>query len=191
MPIIFSILISIILVSCGYRPGLGPVQARRHSIAVPYVCGDCDGLFTAEVVRQIAISGAFYYSDSCADFVLKVKLLERDDESIGFRYETDQNGNIGRRIVASEDRAELIAEIELVESGSCKAVLGPVCFNACMDYDFAPETSADTFGPPADLQTITRFSLGQLDYREAAADAVRVPLYRQLAKQIVDYLSGV
>lgn len=187
--VIFSIFISIFLVSCGYRPGLGPMQGRQHRIAVPYVCGDRDGMFTSEIVRQIAISGCYCYSDSCADVVLKVKLLDREDVSIGFRYETDQYGNVGQRLVASEDRAELIAEIELLRSGSCQPILGPVCLKACMNYDFAPETSADTFGPPSDLQTITRFSLGQLDYREAAADAVRMPLYRQLAKQVVDYIS--
>jgi len=177
------------LVSCGYRPGLGDAQYCRSSITVPYVCGDRDGTFTAELIRELVGSGAYRYQDCSGDLILKARIMDRTDESIGFRYETDQFGNVGKRLVASEDRAVLIAEISLVDGKTLSNLLGPVCIRAAVDYDFAPETSAEAFGFPLPTQTITRFSLGQLDFREAAAETVRTPLYRQLAKEIVDYIS--
>lgn len=110
-------------------------------------------------------------------------------ESIGYRYETSQTGEIGKRLVASEDRAHLSTEITLLDAQTNRVVLGPVCLQTSLDYDYIPETSAQIFGLPAQAQTLTRFSLGQLDFRDAAGDAAKTPLYRKMAKQIIDYIS--
>lgn len=177
--IVLFLLLSVMLTSCGYR--LGPASAldTNRSIMVPYVKGDLDGTFTQELIREVCRTTELRYSSCGGDMILCASLIDRREEPIGYRYERNYEDQVGKRLVTSEERVTLTAEVKIIDARTQKVVVGPYCISERINYDFAPETSP---------QNETRPSLGQLDFRPAALNAARVPLHRSLAKKIVDFL---
>lgn len=164
------------LTSCGYRMGNNSCLTSCKTIAVPYVCGDFDGLFTSELIKQLSLNGLTYTS-CLSDYTLEVT-LSRKDEAIGYRFERTFEDQLGKRLVATEERVTLCATFTLLDRCGRK-IMGPCMVSDFLDFDFQPETSP---------QNQTRSSLGQLDFLKAASDAARVPVQRLLAKKLVDFL---
>ncbi|MDR3624022.1 MAG: LPS assembly lipoprotein LptE [Chlamydiales bacterium] len=179
MKLLLFLVVGLFFCSCGYRLGSSSCLDTNKTIMIPYVRGDLDGTFTQELIKQVSRTTELRYVSSCADYILCVTFVDRKEDAIGYRYERTYENQLGKRLVASEERVTLIAKVELMDFRTKKVIAGPFCIADSINYDFAPETSP---------QNDTTFSLGQLDFKPAAVDAARAPLHRSLAKKIVDYL---
>lgn len=165
--------------SCGYRLGHGAFAEKYSTINIPYVEGDKEGKFTAELVRQLSHSGAFEYKENGADLLLKVRILDFHDENVGFQYARDEEGKLVNRIIPSEARIRVLAEVSLEEEATGKVLLGPRKFSSEETFDFDSDMREEN---------LISFSLGQFNTIDAARDLAIRPLGISLAGKIVDYL---
>lgn len=171
--------ITCLLTSCHYQSGLVSDAREKKTICIPYAKDDGDGTFTAILCEKMTKRGLFRVNRRTGDLKLLISLDRPSTESVGFRYETDLDGNLGQRLVASEEELKIKATIELIDQRNCTRILGPLCVKEDMRFDFAPDTSP---------QTDTTFSAGQLDFEPAAKDAALEPLYYRLADKICELL---
>lgn len=167
------------LTSCQYQFGRGELSQSYSTLSVPYAEGDLKGELTADVVRKLSSSGAFRYVDSDGDLILKIKIIELNDENIGFRYDRKRTGQRKHNIVPTETRISIAAEVQIVEACSGTILRGPTRITASTDFDHTYYTTWDE---------INVFSMGQLSDIYEARDAVMHPLNRALAERIVDYV---
>lgn len=168
-----------LLTACGYRPGCSPLSESYHSICIPYVTGDLDGLLTAALVHEITISLPFELSSTDGQLILIVKLLNISDENIGFRYDHLHHKHDRDDLVPIETRLVARAEVSLLNSATDCVVIPTVILSAFVDVDHEYN---------ATYHDANVFSLGQLSDAEAAFDAARIPLFRSLSKKIADYI---
>lgn len=126
---------------CGYQFGEDGIAARYHTISVPSVKGDWNGDLTSAIVKALSCSGCFEYRSDCAAAILNVKLMDLDDENIGFRYDRHKLGKIRNTIIPTESRLEATVEVSLVDAGSGENILGPVRLIAYVDFDHDYYTS--------------------------------------------------
>ncbi len=167
------------LTGCAYRFGRGELSEQYRTISIPYVKGDQRGELTADIIKQLSVSGAFQYQSHQGDLTLKVELLEFREENVEFRYDRKKTGKLKHSIIPTETRVSCIAEVLLIESTTGKTLKGPTRISASADFDH-------TFY--ATRNEVNIFSLGQLNDFDAARDAVMHPLNRNLAEKIVDYV---
>lgn len=164
--------------SCGYRGEESFIQQYR-AITVPFVVGDPDGQLTSAIVREISISSPLPYSQLDGDLILKVKLLDVEEDNVGYRYDRKKRGTIRKRLIPCETRVTAQLEVSL-EDRYCNQVLPTVIITASLDFDHDYYSSRDS---------VNIFSLGQLSEVDAARDTVISPLNALISKKIVDYLS--
>ncbi len=167
--------------SCGYHFGAGSAPWIGSTISVPYICGDETGEFTRTLVRELASSGAFQYTDDCGCYRLCVNVRELCDENIGFRYDINKEGQQTTTIIPVEMRTRTVAEFSLVEASSGCVVLGPERVSAMVDFDHEFEGGSDH---------LNNLSLGQVTDLEASKEVIPGRLGQALAERIVDYLRG-
>lgn len=170
-----------VTVSCDYHMGTGAVVERYATVSIPYIEGDVDGTLQSILAKEIASTTQLRYLSYGGNLLLKVKLLEKKADPVGFRYAINTDGSMVDTLVATEDRLSVLVEVSLVESATCCQVVGPQLFSTSVDYDFQPDSSNSD---------LVQFSLGQVDFRGAAKDAALRPLYDKLAKQIADYITS-
>jgi hypothetical protein len=171
----------ILLQGCsGYHFGNGALTERYHTITVPYAEGDFDGSFTTELIKQIAISGVFEYTRTGSDLLLKIRLIDFEDENIGFRYYRNKDDVLTRETIPVETRLSVTAEVSLMDRSTGKEVLPTVRISASTDFDHDYYSTKEA---------INVTSLGQLTDYDEALDAAEKPLYFNLSKKIVDYVS--
>lgn len=169
------------LTGCGgYQFGSGALTSKYRTISVPYAENDFDGSFTTELIKQISVSGVFQYNHQCADLILKVRLLEFDDYNIGFEYLIGKDCKLTRETIPIETRLTVIAEVSVLDRSSGEIVLAPIRIAASTVFDHDYYSTRDN---------INSVSLGQLTDYDEALDAAEKPLYYNLSKKIVDYLS--
>lgn len=149
-----------------------------RTLSIPYIKGDTDGSLTAELIRAVAHSGCFCYVSSGGGFRLEVKLIELDDENVGFRYDHKKSGKRRKVIVPTETRARAEAVLSLIETASGRCVIGPISVTAYADFDHF------YYGH----HEVNTFSLGQLTDTEGAHTAALRPLNKKLAEQIIEIL---
>lgn len=164
---------------CQYQFGYGDLSQQYATISVPYVEGDLNGDLTARVIKQLSTTGAFIYRAEGGDLTLKIKLLEIADENIGFRYNRHKDGELKKTIIPTETRAAATIELVVIESASGKILRGPTRLSASVEFDH------DYY---ASRNEINVFSLGQLTDIDAAQEAARTPLNKELAEKVADYL---
>lgn len=167
-------------VSCGYHIGHGGrLLSQYFTFSVPFIKGDQNGSLTAEVIKQMSLSG-FSYSCSGEDLIIQIELIEFNDENIGFRYDRNKKGRIikSRSIIPTETRITASAQVTVIDI-SGNILLGPTKISANLDFDHDYYSSRNG---------INIFSLGQLDDYDAAYDAVYQPLVKALARKIVDFV---
>lgn len=177
--LLFLTSLALLLSSCGYRPGYGSFLDRYSTLSVPFVAGDLDGNLTAELVRAVASSLTFDHYSTEGELLLIVKLVDVDDENIGFRYEHLHGKKYKRSIIPVETRMTATAEITLVNAATGCSLISPAKVTAF--YDFDHEYNATKH----DSNT---FSLGQLSDSDAAFAVARMSLNRLLAQKIVEYI---
>jgi hypothetical protein len=183
--------------SCGYSLGQGDITAGYSTITIPYVDGDEYGEFTAELVKQISVSGPLRYDRCDGELTLIVSIIDYDYDNIGFRYdrknvkkkkseeqsissdEEDKEKKRSKSIIPCETRVEGIAEVSLIETASGRVILGPAKITASLDFDHEYYDS---------WNEINQTSLGQLTDYDAAVDGSFKPLFQILAHKISDYI---
>jgi len=170
----------ICLSSCGYQMGQGGLAQYYNTISVPYVVGDLDGSLTAAIVRKLGEVGSFEYRRSGGALCLEVKLIDYEDENIGFSYELNKHGERIKSIIPVETRTTGLIEIVLYDAGSGCILLGPTRLSGYVDYDHDYYMSRNG---------VNVFSLGQLTDIDAARDAAQIPLNDVLAQRVVDFIN--
>lgn len=165
---------------CGYKMGYDGLPKEYKTVSVPFAEGDWDGQLTNAIIRQINKSGSFEYRNNNANLILIVKIIDYNDENIGFRYDRHKDGKLRDTIIPVETRMFALAEVSMIDAASGKIALGPVRLSAYVDFDHDYYSSRNE---------INIFSLGQLSDFDAASDAAHTPLNCVLAKKIVDYIS--
>lgn len=168
----------LLLASCGYRQEFVPSFEDAPTLSIPYVEGDPDGEITRALIYQIAASGRYVYRAGQGDFILKVQVIDKYDENIGFRYERNKNCKVTHEIVPVETRGWIVVEVELFSSQG-KLLRGPCRLQASTEFDHDYYTIRDR---------VNIFSLGQLTDVDSAEDASMTPLYRRIAEKITECL---
>jgi hypothetical protein len=179
--LIRSLLVLLFFTSCGYRGGQGGTLEVYQTISVPYVEGDWDGSLTAALIKTMSASGALAYRNSGGSLTLRVKVLDYQDQQIGYQYDRHKDGKPRKVVIPNETRTTIVTEVAVFETASGNAVLGPVRISSDVEYDH------DYYEP---RHHVNVFSLGQLTDIESAFDAAQKPLHDRLAKKIVDYVSS-
>ncbi|MDP1880868.1 MAG: LPS assembly lipoprotein LptE [Parachlamydiaceae bacterium] len=167
------------IVGCDYQFGHGELAKNYSTLSIPYVEGDLKGGLTAEVIKKISISGALRYVSTEGDLILNIKIVELDDENIGFRYDRGNTNHLKKYLIPTETRISALVEVTLTDSKTCQVIRGPTRITASVDFDHSFYSSRNE---------MNRFSLGQLNDIDAALDAVIIPLNRELADRIVNYI---
>lgn len=171
---------SIFLLSgCGYHGESESPITNYHSITVPFVDGDEDGSLTSALVRAISTSCPIPYSQYSGDLILRAKILDIEEDNVGYRYDRKKSGKIRKRLIPCETRLTVQVEVS-VENRCGQAVLPKVIITANEDFDHDYYSSRNE---------INIFSLGQLSEVDAARDTVISPMNALISKKIVDYLS--
>lgn len=167
------------LSGCSYQFGHGDFSDRYSTISIPYAEGDLRGDLTAEVIKKIGSSGAFQYVNCGGDLILQIKVMDLNEENIGYRYDRKKTGKLKHYIIPSETRMNIIAEVSLIENGSGTVLRGPEKISAFTEFDHTYYTTRGR---------INIFSLGQLSDIDAAREAAVIPLNRILAEKIADFV---
>lgn len=175
----FLLLTLTFLTSCSYRLGQGSITDQYQTISVPYVCGDLDGTLTAELIKQLEITGGLHYVNCQGDIQLLVNLVDLRDQNIGFRYYREHGDKITRCLVPTETRVTAVVEVKVVDLCTGQCVLGPVILkeNVVFDYEYLNGDGVNIF------------SLGQLNDDDAARITAKTPLNKALARKIVEYVN--
>lgn len=173
-----ALLLALALSSCGYRLGTGGITEQYSKISVPYVKDDLDGSLTAAIIQEIGRSSSLEYTSCPEELILEVKIIDFNDENIGFRYDRRKRGGLKKRIIPIETRMTENVEVTLTDL-SGKVILGPAVVTASIDFDHDYYSSH---------HSVNIFSLGQLNDIESAEDIVHIPLNQRLARAIVNYI---
>ena len=175
---------------CGYH--FEERGETRTTITVPYIKNDPEGKLTSELIRQLTASGSFEYVREGGALTLNVTIIENKNDKIGYRYDRhEKNGRLTHRLVPTENRKTIAAEITLVEEVSLRELIKPTLVRGAADYDYVGAHSIrdlSFINDKGERQTVSSFSQGQLDSVEGAQDDALIPAYRILAQKIVDGL---
>jgi hypothetical protein len=175
---VWTLVFGMMLVACGYRTVL-PLDgcSQANTIAIPFVEGDRKGILTQTLIYTLGLRTPLVYKDGNAAYLLQVKLLKIDEENIGFRYDRNRKGKLRHTVIPTEMRLTAIAEITLSSTETGELVIPLTIVKASLDFDH------DYY---FDRDAVNVFSLGQLADVDAAREAALPPLYRNLARKIVD-----
>jgi len=175
---------------CGYHT---VSSDDKTTISVPYVEGDAEGQFTAELIRQLTNSDLYMFVRKDGDLCLKVSIVGDKNDVVGFQYDlTTTKGKIERNLMPLENRRTLSATVTLIDTSTEEVVLGPVNIKASTDYDYIDVNSLKTvsfINEHGKREKTISFSLGQLDSIEGAQDAALTPIYCLLAQKIAHAIS--
>lgn len=163
--------------SCGWHVA----EQEERTISIPYAYGDADGMLTSCLVQEMESRGGVSYVQEGGTLQLKVELLDTKSSPIGFRYDPQKLQDGKKRLIPDETRRRLLAKVEVIDTLSQKVILGPVSIVGSTDFDHQYYSLS---------HNINNFSLGQLTDVDTAYEVVDIPLYRDLAHQIVDYLKN-
>jgi hypothetical protein len=143
-------------------------------ISIPYVQNDEDGELTAYLVQAVSEQPGFRV-DNGGRYLLSVKLLDRKESKLGFRYNPIELRKGEKELILNETRAKALAEVKIVDRFTNEIIRGPAYILGSIEYDHQ-ESSVNN--------DINRLSLGQLCDIDTAEDVVYIPLYRDLAAKI-------
>lgn len=174
--------LGILLSACGYRVGGGTLLTPCDTLCVPYATGDTYGLFTESLVKELSKSRSGKIVNGNARYLVQVVLRCPREQVVGYRYDRKgERGEIERRVIPSEKRAAIGAEVTVVDRVGRCVVLGPVLVEADVTYDF------DIYSNHSNVNIL---SLGQLNDGDVSRDVVISPLYRELAARVAQFLAN-
>lgn len=166
-------------------------DAPLGSVNVPFITDDAEGYLTKSLIYQLSSDGIFNYESDHADYTLKVDILDTKNEKIGYRRDRDQQGNPLKNLMPTESRQVIKAEVFLESNIDHKTVWGPVTITTDTDYDYVEQDSFKDLSfvnSYHERQDVLSFSLGQMESVGSAQVSALKPLYRKLARNIVDAL---
>lgn len=170
-----------LLSSCSYHWGGDSTLADYSSIEIPYIKGDFQGTYTSALAMEIAKNTHLKLKTSHADLVLELEIEDINTENIGFTYQRDANNNLLDKIIANENRLDILVKISLKKASSASYLIKGDYLSIACEYDY------DT----SNIRTnVTDFSLGQISYLENAEKFANNALERLLAKQVIDYIEN-
>jgi hypothetical protein len=176
--------LAVATLSCSYKLGHGDIAKSHTTMHVPYVKGDETGQLTSDLVRHINTSGLFTsQNDGGADLVLHVRMLKYHDETIGYQFDRDKDGNVLKHLKGDENRLHMLAEYYVVDAMTGKRIVDTTRIDASVDYDY------DSYDQ--NLGTNINFSLGQLTAHDPAYDTALKPANDELARKIVNNLRAL
>lgn len=164
--------------ACGYKAGAGG-SSPGVTFCVPLIEGDKDALFSSTIIREVSSRTSFQYNSENAQTILNIRILDLDDENVGFRYDRKRTGKLRHNVIPTETRIAVQVEMTLFKACDSTPILGPLLIEAAIDFDHEYYPNRDA---------INVFSLGQLTDYDAARDAAIFPLSRELARRIADRL---
>lgn len=173
------LILSFSLVSCGYHIGISKNLSSYRTISTAYIEEDPNGLFTAELIRQINVQGVLQYTPTGGDLLLQVQAHEPYSHAIGFRYDRDYNGKRENEINPTESRLKQKVFVSLLDTTKGKYILNSVCIDAAVEFDY--QASIDS-GP------LLQSTLGQIDQNRAAVESAHSLLHQKLAQAIVHFV---
>jgi Lipopolysaccharide-assembly len=176
---IWFISIALLTTGCGYHLGNRSPLACHCAVSVPYVVNDLDGLLTAALAAELSRSTHLRYCREGGGLTLQVVLCSVTNYNVGFEYDTNNSGARTQRVVPDEGRLTAIARVELIENCSGSLLMGPFDIEASVDFDYDPLSTENQ---------LAIFSLGQFTQIDLAEDTAELPLFRQLAQKIVNYV---
>lgn len=174
-----------LLCSCSYRFE----RSTGTSVSIPYVIGDSEGILTSALIREVVKSPILRYSHGDGQWILHVKILNIEDESIGFHHERNPTtGKLRKHLEGIENRRRAIAEVLIISSSTQEVLYGPHRIVVSSEYDYVdPDSLCDlsVITPEGNRVSSEAFSLGQLDTIDAAKQDTLYPLYEKLARNII------
>lgn len=184
--------IALLNTSCSYRWSDLNNTSTTPIIGIPYIQGDEDGSFTAELVRTITSLGIAKVQKNNQKYILKVQIQDLGTQTIGYRWDKQKvSGELKDNIVDCEARRSLKAEFSLIDPQNSNVLLGPYTVEAAAEYDYVDGDSIHDlqFTNSYGIKTLVLpFSLGQLEPKESALEASTKPLYKKLSQKIADCL---
>lgn len=178
------------LSACGYHTDEG-----AQTLSVPYFKGDTNGALTDSVIKALATSGNFHYTDKNGNLLLEGTIISDTNENIGYQFDRDPiSGQRIHRLVPNEGRREITVEILLTDTRTQKVVYGPAKISASGDYDFVDSDSLrDTsfINTAGARESSLFFSMGQLDSINGAQATSLNPIHRHLSLKIVEGISNL
>ncbi|MDN3509565.1 MAG: hypothetical protein P0S93_06115 [Candidatus Neptunochlamydia sp.] len=180
--------LSSLLTGCGYHTDRG-----EQTLSVPYFTGDTNGTLTDSVIKALAASGNFRYTDKNGSLLLEGTIISDTNENIGYQFDRISNQRI-HRLVPNEGRREITVEILLTDTRTQKVVYGPAKISASGDYDFVDSDSLrDTsfINAAGARRSSLFFSMGQLDSINGAQATSLDPIHRRLSLKIIEGISNL
>lgn len=188
------LVLSLFLTSCGYRWHYDYPTAAKPTFMVPFIPGDEEALFTAELISSLDASGIVEVVPRGGEYRLEVALKENVNAQIGYRRDPQKiNGQIKKNLLASEGRKTLSAEFTVYRGNTKEVAFGPYFLSADGDYDYVDGDSFKdlTFvSSSGQIIEVLPFSLGQLESIESAQEAIHKALFRKISQKMVDVLSS-
>lgn len=163
----------------GYQVGYGDISCRYRTFCVPFVEGDEYGELTRSLVEEVSARTGLRYQSAGSELVLIVRVIEAREKNIGFRYDTDAVAVDTRNVIPAETRLELFVEVCLYDCACEQVVMGPKVVSGRLDYDHDHYSNSGG---------VNLFSLGQLNDIDIAQDMARRPAFREVAKNVADYI---
>ena len=177
-----ALLLLLTLTGCaGYQVGTGGSLEEYCTICVPYIEGDHNGTLTSQVVREISTSSPLRYTRTGGQLVLNVCFLDLREENIGFRYDRDKGTNTTDNVIPAETRYTAMVEVTVSDQRTGCDIVGPDKMSVSVDFDH------DYYSNHGGVNVS---SLGQLNDLDLAHEVARRPLYRVLARRIVEHISN-
>lgn len=182
----------ILFSGCGYRFSPEFSNQKIPTVSVPYIEGDDDGTLTAELIRTLTASGLADIRSHDAEYRLKVKIENFQNQTIGYRRDKQKvSGEVRKNIVGREGRKSITAVFSLYKKNSEEIASGPFTLSADTDYDYVDGDSIQDLAfinSEGTSTVVLPFSLGQLESIESAQEASTKPLYEKLSQKIADTL---
>lgn len=165
----------------------------QRTISVPYIVGDSDGEFTAELIHQCcATSNLSVASDG--RYRLEVTIVQDSVDALGYRRDPQKiDGKIRKHLTQNEERRTVLVDVSLLDRQDQKPIFGPLRLSSYVDYDYVDEDSLQDLqfqNMAGEKIIVLPFSLGQLESQEAAHDAAQRPLFQKLSQKIVDVITA-
>lgn len=176
---IAALTVLVLCCSCGYHLGGGDLVRKYHSINVPYVEGDLEGILTDSLIKELTTRGGFQYCRSGGMLTLCVELIDFREENIGFRYDREADDTLTKNVIPAETRLKGLAEVTIIDNCSGCCILGPDLVSAFIEYDH------DYYSNHGGANV---FSLGQLNDIELAQKVAYRPMFRKLARAITTHV---
>ncbi len=153
---------------------------HRMSVYVPYVQGDATGEITSSLMETLNSQPGFRIDES-GQYLLRVTVLDAQEEKIGFRYDPKKLRHGQKDLILNETRAQTLVEVALIDRHTNTTICGPAHILGSIDYDHQENTINSN---------INDLSLGQLSDIDTAQDVTYIPQNRDLARKICLWLQN-